>query len=76
MKFTSEFRLPVKRDDICHALVSYFDIGFTQCHKPVHFSTGIYYTNVNKLTFRSSCKIYTLETNSVLFERRYCSCKR
>lgn len=33
----------MKRDDICHALVSYFDIGFTQCHKPVHFSTGIFF---------------------------------
>ncbi|UKZ73292.1 type I protein arginine N-methyltransferase Rmt1 [Trichoderma virens FT-333] len=31
---------PVPRDDFIHALVSWFDIDFTACHKPIRFSTG------------------------------------
>ena len=32
--------LTVKRDDYVHALVSWFDIDFTACHKTIRFSTG------------------------------------
>ena len=40
LAFTSPFRLSVKRDDFIHALVAWFDIDFTACHKPIRFSTG------------------------------------
>jgi len=32
--------LAAQRDDFCHALVVYFDIEFSRCHKNVWFSTG------------------------------------
>eukprot|EP00696_Hemimastix_kukwesjijk_P001009 gnl/Hemi2/11322_TR3918_c0_g1_i1.p1 gnl/Hemi2/11322_TR3918_c0_g1~~gnl/Hemi2/11322_TR3918_c0_g1_i1.p1 ORF type:complete len:361 (+),score=110.90 gnl/Hemi2/11322_TR3918_c0_g1_i1:138-1220(+) len=34
------FELNFTRDDFCHALVFYFDIQFSACHKPINFSTG------------------------------------
>jgi len=34
------FDLTFSRDDFCHALVCYFDIQFSACHKPITFSTG------------------------------------
>jgi protein arginine N-methyltransferase 1 len=40
LSWTSQFALPVKRKDVCHAIVAYFDISFSQGHKQVHFSTG------------------------------------
>jgi len=38
--FSSKFNIEAIRDDYCHALLVYFDIEFSKCHKPVHFSTG------------------------------------
>lgn len=40
LAFTTPFKLSAKRDDFIHALVSWFDIDFTACHKPIRFSTG------------------------------------
>ncbi|QPH00023.1 type I protein arginine N-methyltransferase Rmt1 [Epichloe festucae Fl1] len=40
LAFATPFKLSVKRDDFIHALVSWFDIDFTACHKPIRFSTG------------------------------------
>lgn len=40
LAFKSKFNLTAKRDDFIHALVSWFDIDFTACHKPIRFSTG------------------------------------
>lgn len=40
LAFNTPFKLKVKRDDFIHALVSWFDIDFTACHKPIRFSTG------------------------------------
>lgn len=40
LAFTEAFKLTAKRDDFIHALVSWFDIEFTACHKPIRFSTG------------------------------------
>lgn len=34
------FKVTASRNDYIHALVAYFDISFTQCHKPVKFSTS------------------------------------
>ncbi|KAL3532586.1 hypothetical protein ACH5RR_006107 [Cinchona calisaya] len=38
--FTAPFKLVAERDDYIHALVAYFDVSFTQCHKLTGFSTG------------------------------------
>ncbi|KAH9604916.1 hypothetical protein KSS87_018641 [Heliosperma pusillum] len=38
--FTAPFKLVAERTDYIHALVAYFDVSFTKCHKPLGFSTG------------------------------------
>ncbi|KAK4766832.1 hypothetical protein SAY87_008474 [Trapa incisa] len=38
--FTAPFKLVAERDDCIHALVAYFDVSFTRCHKMIGFSTG------------------------------------
>jgi len=38
--FTAPFKLVAERDDFIHALVAYFDVSFTKCHKLTGFSTG------------------------------------
>ncbi|KAG9342937.1 hypothetical protein JZ751_015153 [Albula glossodonta] len=40
LSFTSPFCLQVKRNDYIHALVTYFNIEFTRCHKRTGFSTS------------------------------------
>lgn len=40
LAFETPFNLSIKRDDFIHAFVSWFDIDFTACHKPIRFSTG------------------------------------
>lgn len=40
LAFNLPFKLNVQRDDFIHALVAWFDIDFTACHKPIRFSTG------------------------------------
>lgn len=40
--FTAPFKIIAERDDYIHALVAYFDVSFTKCHKLQGFSTGIY----------------------------------
>ncbi|KAF3439573.1 hypothetical protein FNV43_RR17851 [Rhamnella rubrinervis] len=38
--FAAPFKLVAERDDYIHALVAYFDVSFTKCHKLQGFSTG------------------------------------
>lgn len=38
--FTVPFKLVAARNDYIHALVAYFDVSFTMCHKTLGFSTG------------------------------------
>ncbi|XP_010447845.1 PREDICTED: protein arginine N-methyltransferase 1.1 [Camelina sativa] len=38
--FTAPFKLVAQRNDYIHALVAYFDVSFTMCHKLQGFSTG------------------------------------
>lgn len=38
--FSARFELSATRNDYVHALVAFFDVAFTACHTPVHFSTG------------------------------------
>ena len=40
LAFHSPFELVARRDDFVHALISWFDIEFAACHKPIRFSTG------------------------------------
>ncbi|CAI5945304.1 unnamed protein product, partial [Closterium sp. NIES-64] len=39
LSFSVPFKLVAERNDFVHALVAYFDVGFTKCHKPIGFST-------------------------------------
>ncbi|KAJ3038618.1 hypothetical protein HDV00_000462 [Rhizophlyctis rosea] len=40
LAFEAPFEITALRDDYIHAFISYFDIDFAACHKPIHFSTG------------------------------------
>lgn len=40
LNFSLPFNLSVRRTDYIHALIAWFDIEFSACHKPVRFSTG------------------------------------
>ncbi|BFZ54719.1 Nuclear SAM-dependent mono-and asymmetric methyltransferase [Savitreella phatthalungensis] len=40
LSFSADFAIRARRQDYCHALISWFDIEFNACHKPVKFSTG------------------------------------
>jgi protein arginine N-methyltransferase 1 len=40
LAFSIPFTLMAQRDDFVHALVAWFDIDFTACHKKIRFSTG------------------------------------
>ena len=40
LAFQTPFTLEVRRNDFVHALIAWFDIDFTACHKPIRFSTG------------------------------------
>lgn len=40
LAFKVPFSLTVKRSDFIHAIIAWFDIDFTACHKPISFSTG------------------------------------
>jgi hypothetical protein len=38
--FSAPFKLVASRNDFIHALVAYFDVTFSKCHKATGFSTG------------------------------------
>lgn len=38
--FESDFKLKLTRNDYVHALVGFFDVRFSETHKPIAFSTG------------------------------------
>ena len=40
LAFKMPFTLNIRRNDFIHALIAWFDIEFTACHKPIKFSTG------------------------------------
>jgi len=60
LSFTSPFCLQVKRNDYIHALVTYFNIEFTRCHKRTGFSTSEYFN------FSLPSLYYTIFTMSFL----------
>jgi len=43
LDFHSTVELHVKRNDGCHALVAWFEVLFSKCHKQTGFSTGPHY---------------------------------
>mmetsp|Transcript_15388 Transcript_15388/g.23056 ORF Transcript_15388/g.23056 Transcript_15388/m.23056 type:complete len:342 (-) Transcript_15388:121-1146(-) len=53
LTFSSKFSLNAIRDDYCHAIVAFFDIEFSHCHKPVTFSTSPFseYTHWKQTVF-------------------------
>jgi len=40
LDWKAPFELEAIKQDNCHAFVVYFDMWFTSCKTPVHFSTG------------------------------------
>jgi len=40
LAFSVPFTLEVERNDYIHAFISWFDVEFSACHKPLKFSTG------------------------------------
>eukprot|EP00029_Vermamoeba_vermiformis_P006312 TRINITY_DN2437_c0_g4_i1.p1 TRINITY_DN2437_c0_g4~~TRINITY_DN2437_c0_g4_i1.p1 ORF type:complete len:354 (-),score=95.42 TRINITY_DN2437_c0_g4_i1:98-1129(-) len=40
LTFTAQFKITANRNDYVHALIAYFDVEFSRCHKPVRFSTS------------------------------------
>ncbi|KAJ1953532.1 Nuclear SAM-dependent mono-and asymmetric methyltransferase [Linderina pennispora] len=53
LTFQVPFEIEVSRDDYVHAFISWFDIEFRACHKPVRFSTGPFakYTHWKQTVF-------------------------
>jgi len=47
--FTAPFKLVAQRNDHIHALVAYFDVSFTMCHKKMGFSTGSTSLNMSEI---------------------------
>jgi protein arginine N-methyltransferase 1 len=40
LAFNLPFTLEARRSDFIHAIIAWFDIEFSACHKPIKFSTG------------------------------------
>jgi type I protein arginine methyltransferase len=40
LAFHLPYELKARRSDFIHALIAWFDIEFSACHKPIRFSTG------------------------------------
>ncbi|KAJ2846382.1 Nuclear SAM-dependent mono-and asymmetric methyltransferase [Coemansia brasiliensis] len=61
LTFNVPFEISINRDDYVHAFISWFDIEFRACHKPVRFSTGPFsrYTHWKQTVF------YTRDTLTV-----------
>ena len=59
LAFESSFKITAQRDDYIHAFISYFDIDFSACHKPIHFSTGPHaqYTHWKQVKFRAAFRM-------------------
>lgn len=67
LAFRSPFRLTARRDDFIHALISWFDIEFAACHKPIKFSTGPHtkYTHWKQTVFYLK-EVLTMENTEVI----------
>jgi len=68
LTFRAPFRLTATRSDYVHALVAYFDIWFTPCHKTIHFSTGPHakYTHWKQTVFYLNDVLYMNEGEELI----------
>ncbi|KAI4273679.1 MAG: hypothetical protein L6R38_006278 [Xanthoria sp. 2 TBL-2021] len=64
LAFKEPFTLDCRRNDFIHALIAWFDIEFTACHKPIKFSTGPHtkYTHWKQTVFYLR-EVLTVEEN-------------
>ncbi|KAL8874067.1 MAG: hypothetical protein Q9174_000537 [Haloplaca sp. 1 TL-2023] len=64
LAFNAPFTLECRRNDFIHALIAWFDIDFTACHKPIRFSTGPHtkYTHWKQTVFYLR-EVLTVEEN-------------
>ena len=64
LSFAAPFTLKVRRNDFIHALIAWFDIEFTACHKRIRFSTGPHtkYTHWKQTVFYLN-EVLTVEEN-------------
>ncbi|KAI4227529.1 MAG: hypothetical protein L6R40_008199 [Gallowayella cf. fulva] len=64
LAFKEPFALDCRRNDFIHALIAWFDIEFTACHKPIKFSTGPHtkYTHWKQTVFYLR-EVLTVEEN-------------
>ncbi|KAL1301891.1 hypothetical protein AAFC00_006071 [Neodothiora populina] len=73
LAFNTAFKLNVRRTDYVHALIAWFDIEFSACHKPVKFSTGPHtkYTHWKQTVFYLKDAI-TVEAGEQMSARLEC----
>ncbi|KAL8678268.1 MAG: hypothetical protein Q9186_005348 [Xanthomendoza sp. 1 TL-2023] len=64
LAFRESFTLDCRRNDFIHALIAWFDIEFTACHKAIKFSTGPHtkYTHWKQTVFYLR-EVLTVEEN-------------
>ncbi|KAK5692370.1 Nuclear SAM-dependent mono-and asymmetric methyltransferase [Elasticomyces elasticus] len=74
LAFSLPFTLPIRRTDYIHALIAWFDIEFSACHKPVRFSTGPHtkYTHWKQTVFYLA-DILTVEAGETVSGKLDCS---
>jgi protein arginine N-methyltransferase 1 len=67
LAFSEPFQLRCQRNDFIHALIAWFDIDFTACHKPIRFSTGPHtkYTHWKQTVFYLR-EVLTVEEGEVV----------
>lgn len=64
LAFEAPYTLKARKPDFIHALIAWFDIEFSACHKPIHFSTGPHskYTHWKQTVFYLR-EVLTVEEN-------------
>ena len=67
LAFSAPYELHVQRPDFIHAIIAWFDIDFTACHKPIKFSTGPHarYTHWKQTVFYLR-EVLTVEAGEVV----------
>lgn len=73
LSFSSAFCLQIQRNDYVHALVTYFNIEFTKCHKKTGFSTGELLL-ATTLSIHPSIHLWPLYLKSGCWEHSQQSC--
>ena len=67
LAFTAPWKLKAQRNDFIHALIAWFDIDFSACHKTIRFSTGPHakYTHWKQTVFYLR-EVLTVEEGEVI----------